>query len=69
MPLTAEQRTDIAQLGSEYEREYDELQSTYTEGTTRLEKLVDELELRAILSHLSWRVPQMVEKPEKPEHE
>jgi RNA polymerase sigma-70 factor (ECF subfamily) len=46
LSLSDEQREEIAGLGAAYEREYESLQTGYGEGTTRLEKLVDELELR-----------------------
>lgn len=46
MPLSDEQRAAVAQLGNEYEATYGELNAEYTENTPRLEKLVDELELK-----------------------
>ncbi len=45
-PLTEEQTRAMAQLGNEYEAHYDRLGSSYDESTPRLEKLVDELELK-----------------------
>jgi hypothetical protein len=45
-PLTEEQTRAMAQLGNEYEAHYDLLGSSYDESTPRLEKLVDELELK-----------------------
>ena len=45
-PFTQEQRADIASLGEDYEAEYARLQTEYGEDTTRLEKVLDELELK-----------------------
>ncbi len=46
VPLTQSQKARIAALGNEYEAEYGRRQSVYTEETTLLEKLIDELELK-----------------------
>jgi hypothetical protein len=46
MPLTGEQKAEMAQIGTEYESEYKKLQGEYTEDTVRLAKLVDEMELK-----------------------
>jgi hypothetical protein len=45
-PFTPEQRADIASLGEDYEAEYARLQEEYGEDTPRLEKVLDEIELK-----------------------
>jgi RNA polymerase sigma-70 factor (ECF subfamily) len=45
-PLTDKQRAAIARLGTEYDAAYEQKQKGYGDGTPRLEKLVDELELK-----------------------
>lgn len=45
-PLSREQRADIAALGKDYEAEYARLQREYGEDTPKLEKVLDELELK-----------------------
>ena len=46
LALTEEQTRTMARLGNDYEGDYDALDSSYNESTPRLEKLVDELELK-----------------------
>lgn len=46
VPLSDVQVRDIARIGSEYDEEYDRLQTTYGEGTPRLRKIIDELDLK-----------------------
>ncbi len=58
LPLTAEQRDSITAIGSEFDKEYDLLQKSYTEETLNLEKFMDELALKHnimedIFHHLS----------------
>jgi hypothetical protein len=45
-PLIHEQRAAIASLGEDYEAEYAWLQKEYGEDTSRLEKVLDEIELK-----------------------
>ncbi len=45
-PFTPEQRADIASLGEDYEAEYARLQKEYGEDTPKLERVLDELELK-----------------------
>jgi hypothetical protein len=45
-PFTPEQRAGIASLGEDYEAEYARLQNEYGEETPRLEKVLDEIELK-----------------------
>jgi hypothetical protein len=47
-PFTPEQRADIASLGEDYEAEYARLQKEYGEDTPKLEKVLDEIELKRI---------------------
>ncbi len=46
LALNEDQRAAIASFGEDYDRGFDRLQSTYSDETTRLEKLIDELELK-----------------------
>ncbi len=46
IPLTADQKAEIAGFGAEFEGEYGRLQESYGAETTRLEKVVDELALK-----------------------
>ncbi len=46
MPLSEQQLSEIAAFGEDYEQRYDEVQAGYTGETGRLEKLIDELELK-----------------------
>ena len=45
-PFSQEQRADIASLGEDYEAEYAWLQKEYGEDTPKLEKVLDEIELK-----------------------
>jgi RNA polymerase sigma-70 factor (ECF subfamily) len=45
-PFTQMQRADIASLGEDYEAEYAWLQKEYGEDTPKLEKVLDEIELK-----------------------
>ena len=45
-PIREDQKSAIATLGAEYDGVYEELQSGYDDGTPRLKKLIDELELK-----------------------
>jgi len=45
-PFTRKQRADIASLGEVYEAEYAWLQTEYGEDTSKLEKVLDEIELK-----------------------
>lgn len=47
LPLADEQKAAIAEVGNGFEREYEELQLGYTGDTLRLEKILDELELKS----------------------
>jgi hypothetical protein len=46
VPLTEEQLARMAKLGDEYDRGWDKLQRSYSAETLKLEKLVDELDLK-----------------------
>ena len=45
-PLTESQQAEFVRLGESYERSYEQRQTTYTEETPGLEKLIDELEFK-----------------------
>lgn len=45
-PLTAEQKAAIAKLGEDYDRRWDEQQKAYNENTFKLEKKLDEADLK-----------------------
>jgi hypothetical protein len=46
VPFTADQKKAVSRIGSDYESRYEQLQSGYDEATPKLEKFMDELELK-----------------------
>ncbi len=46
VPLTSAQRKAFSQIGTDFESRYEQLQAGYGEGTPKLERFMDELELK-----------------------
>ena len=46
VPLSDEQKAQIARIGAVYDDDFDRMQSNYDDNTLRLEKILDELELK-----------------------